>query len=94
MVASLAGELWRRDPTRPLNIFNPEVDDSGFDLVLGCVTKLRYIQVKQVHAYGAASKFSVRARLLQDGPSALLANFGRAWARADFLASSQPDFEL
>ncbi|WP_155837301.1 hypothetical protein [Herminiimonas sp. CN] len=60
MVADLAGELWRRDPTMPLNIFNSEVDDSGFDLVLGCGSKLRYIQVKQVHAKGAASKFSVR----------------------------------
>lgn len=60
MVASLAGELWRRDPTMPLHIFNSEVDDSGFDLVLGCGTKLRYIQVKQVHAKGTASKFSVR----------------------------------
>ncbi len=60
MVASLAGELWRRDPTTPLHIFNSEVDDSGFDLVLGCGSKLRYIQVKQVHARGAASKFSVR----------------------------------
>ena len=60
MVASLAGELWRRDPTRPLHIFNSEVDDSGFDLVLGCGTQLRYIQVKQVHSKGATSKFSVR----------------------------------
>jgi hypothetical protein len=60
MVASLAGELWRWDPTIPLHIFNSEVDDSGFDLVLGCGTKLRYIQVKQVHTKGAASKFSVR----------------------------------
>ena len=60
MVASLAGELWRRDPTIPLHIFNSEVDDSGFDLVLGCGTRLRYIQVKQVHAKGTASKFSVR----------------------------------
>lgn len=60
MVAGLAGELWRRDPTMPLHIFNSEVDDSGFDLVLGCGARLRYIQVKQVHLQGAASKFSVR----------------------------------
>jgi hypothetical protein len=60
MVASLAGELWRRDPTEPLRIFNSEVDDSGFDLVLGCGTALRYIQVKQVHSLGATTKFSVR----------------------------------
>ena len=44
----------------PLNIFNSEVDDSGFDLVLGCGSKLRYIQVKQVHKNGKARKFSVR----------------------------------
>lgn len=31
-----------------------------FDLVLGCANKLRYIQVKQVHLKGSASKFSVR----------------------------------
>lgn len=60
MVSSLAGELWQRDPTQPLHIFNSEVDDSGFDLVLGYGTQLRYIQVKQVHSKGAASKFSVR----------------------------------
>jgi hypothetical protein len=60
LVANLAGELWRRDPTRPLHIFNSEVDDAGFDLVLGCSDKLRYIQVKQVHLHGKANKFSVR----------------------------------
>lgn len=60
MVSSIAGELWRRDPTTPLHIFNSEVDDSGFDLVLGCGAQVRYIQVKQVHANGTASKFSLR----------------------------------
>lgn len=60
LVAGLAGELWRRDPTTPLNIFNSEVDDSGFDLVLGYGQQLRYIQVKQVHLNGKAGKFSVR----------------------------------
>jgi hypothetical protein len=42
LVSTLAGELWRRDPTLPLNIFNAEVDDAGFDLVLGCGNRLRY----------------------------------------------------
>lgn len=60
LVAGLAGELWQRDPALPLNIFNSEVDDAGFDLVLGCGDRLRYIQVKQVHQRGTASKFSVR----------------------------------
>jgi hypothetical protein len=60
MVADLAGELWHRDPTLPLHVFNSEVDDSGFDLVLACGSSMRYIQVKQVHTKGTASKFSVR----------------------------------
>ena len=60
LVANLAGEMWRRDPSTPMHIFNSEVDESGFDLVLGCGDKLRYIQVKQVHLTGSASKFSVR----------------------------------
>lgn len=60
LVSSLAGELWHRDPNVPLHIFNSEVDDAGFDLVLAYGDKLRYIQVKQVHSKGGASKFSVR----------------------------------
>ena len=60
LVSGLAGELWRRDPNVPLHIFNSEVDDSGFDLVLACGDRLRYVQVKQVHSKGSASKFSVR----------------------------------
>jgi hypothetical protein len=43
-----------------LSIFNSEVDDSGFDLVLACRQKLRYLQIKQVHLGGRASKFSIR----------------------------------
>lgn len=60
LVAGLAGELWRRDPTVQLHIFNSEVDDSGFDLVLACGDRQRYVQVKQVHLKGSARKFSVR----------------------------------
>lgn len=60
LVSDLAGEMWRRDPMAPLHVFNAEVDDSGFDLVLGRGDQLRYIQVKQVHKLGRASKFSVR----------------------------------
>jgi hypothetical protein len=60
LVSSLAGELWSRDPNVPLQIFAAEVDDAGFDLALACADKLRYIQVKQVHSEGRATKFSVR----------------------------------
>lgn len=60
LVSDLAGELWCRDPQSPLHIFNSEVDDAGFDLVLSCAGIQRYIQVKQVHRKGKANKFSVR----------------------------------
>ena len=60
LIASLAGELWNRDPNYQLNVFNPEVDNTGFDLVLACADEVRYVQVKQVHTRGAARKFSVR----------------------------------
>jgi hypothetical protein len=46
LVGALASELWRRDPSTPLSIFNSEVDDSGFDHVLACRQKLRYLQIK------------------------------------------------
>lgn len=60
LVAELAGELWRRDPTAPLGILNSEVDDSGFDLVLTSGSQLRYIQIKQAHLKSTVRKFSIR----------------------------------
>jgi hypothetical protein len=60
LVAGLAGALWQQDPNTPLSIFNAEVDDSGFDLVLSCRQRLRYLQIKQVHLGGRAAKFSAR----------------------------------
>lgn len=60
LIASLAGELWRHAPESQLHIFNAEVDNSGFDLVLGYRDQLWYIQIKQVYTRGAASRFSVR----------------------------------
>lgn len=59
-VALLAGALWKRDPRAALTIFNAEVDDSGFDLVLGCGSMLRYLQIKQTHLLGRVQKFSIR----------------------------------
>jgi hypothetical protein len=60
LVAAVAQDLWHRDPWVSLQIFQAEVDNAGFDLVLGCAGVMRYIQVKQVHVKGAASKFSIR----------------------------------
>lgn len=60
LVAKIAQELWRRDPFIDLKIFNTEVDDSGFDLVLGCQGVMRFIQIKQTHTQGNAVKYSLR----------------------------------
>lgn len=61
LIASLAQDLWCRDPWLRLQVFQAEVDDAGFDLVLGCEGAVRYIQIKQVHSGKSANnKFSVR----------------------------------
>lgn len=60
MIAGLAAELWKRDPAQRLHIFKAEVDDSGFDLVLGIRNELRYIQVKQCHEQGKKRGFSIQ----------------------------------
>jgi len=60
LIVAIARELWRRDPWHDLQVFKAEVDDSGFDLVLGCRGGVRYIQVKQTHLQGNATKYSLR----------------------------------
>lgn len=60
LVAGLAGELWRLDPRRSLQVFNSEVDDSGFDVILGVGAELRYIQLKQAHNEKVPPSVSVR----------------------------------
>lgn len=65
MVAAIGQELWRRSPELDLQVFNAEVDDSGFDLVLGCGGSMRYIQIKQTHLRGKAIKYSLRQDFAQ-----------------------------
>lgn len=60
LVAGLAGELWRLDPRDSLQVFNSEVDDSGFDVILGVDAELRYIQLKQAHDEKVPLHVSVR----------------------------------
>lgn len=60
LVAGLAGELWQLDPSRSLQVFNSEVDDSGFDVILGVGAELRYIQLKQAHDEKVPAHVSVR----------------------------------
>jgi hypothetical protein len=49
LVASLSCEVWSRDPALSLQVFNSEVDDSGFDIVLTYQSRIRYVQLKQSH---------------------------------------------
>ena len=60
LIARIAQELWTRDPWLDLQVFTSDVDDSGFDLVLGCGGVMRYIQIKQTHLHGKAVKYSLR----------------------------------
>lgn len=60
LIAKVAQELWQRDPWLDFQVFKTDVDDSGFDLVLGCKGMMRFIQIKQTHLQGKAAKYSMR----------------------------------
>jgi DNA-binding XRE family transcriptional regulator len=60
LVAGLSSVVWSRDPFASLQVFNSEVDDSGFDLVLGLGLQVRYVQLKQAHANKIPPHCSVR----------------------------------
>lgn len=60
LVAELSSLVWSRDPFSSLQVFNSEVDDSGFDLVLGLGSQLRYVQLKQAHEEKNPAYCSIR----------------------------------
>src|SRR5258706_3451736 len=60
LVAELSSVMWQRDPMTPLQVFNSEVDDLGFDLVLTVGSQSRYVQLKQAHDEKAPTHCSVR----------------------------------
>ena len=60
LVSSLASNFWSRDPSLSLQVFNSEVDDSGFDVVLGLGGRVRYVQLKQTHEDKVPPNCSVR----------------------------------
>jgi hypothetical protein len=60
LLSELSSVVWARDPSAALQVFNSEVDDSGFDLVLGLGSHMRYIQLKQAHANKVPVHCSVR----------------------------------
>lgn len=60
LVADLSSLVWSRDPFAALQVFTSEVDDSGFDIVLGLGTQVRYVQLKQAHEDKIPAHCSVR----------------------------------
>jgi hypothetical protein len=59
-VAELSSVVWKRDPASALQVFNSEVDDAGFDIVLGIGSQMRYIQLKKVYGDKVPAHCSVR----------------------------------
>src|SRR5205085_3823329 len=60
LIAELSSVVWRCNPLAALQVFNAEVDDSGFDVVLGLGSQVRYIQLKQTHDQKLPTHCSVR----------------------------------
>lgn len=60
MLAEMASELWQRSPEFTLQVFNSEVDDAGFDLVLSVGTAVRYVQLKQARFDKTKPSCSIR----------------------------------
>lgn len=59
-IAELSSVAWSRNPNEGLQVFNAEVDDAGFDVVLNYKGQIRYVQLKQAHAGKVPAKCSVR----------------------------------
>jgi hypothetical protein len=60
LIAELSSVVWSRDPSAALQVFNTEVDDAGFDIVLSLGSQVRYVQLKQTHDQKVPSHCSVR----------------------------------
>ncbi len=60
LVSSHASVFWSRDPSFSLQVFNSQVEDSGFDVVLGLGSQIRYVQLKQTHEEKLPPNCSVR----------------------------------
>lgn len=60
LMSELSSLVWQRDPYTGLQVFNSEVDDSGFDLVLTLGSQVRYVQLKQTHDEKVPTHCSVR----------------------------------
>jgi hypothetical protein len=61
LIAQLSSLVWRRDPLAALEVFNAEVDSTGFDVVLSLGGAVRYVQLKQAHAGKVPASCSIRS---------------------------------
>ena len=62
-LSDLCRALWRRDHTQRLHIYNNEVDDAGFDLVIGLGSIVRHVQLKARNTTGRARSISAHTAL-------------------------------
>lgn len=60
LIADLSAVLWDRDPFSALQVFNSEVDSSGFDIVFSLRNQVRYVQLKQAHEEKIPDRCSIR----------------------------------
>jgi hypothetical protein len=59
LISAIADGLWVRDHRINLQVFQPGLDASGFDLVLGSNDSIRYIQIK-LEPFGKVVNLSLR----------------------------------
>jgi hypothetical protein len=64
-LAELLQLLWQHDPKLKLHIFESEVDDAGFDIVLTLNQITRHIQLKSSHADAGRQSVPVNMALSQ-----------------------------
>ena len=62
-LSDLFRAVWQRDYAQKLQIYNNEVDDSGFDLVANLDGIVRHIQLKATHTKGSARSISAHTAL-------------------------------
>jgi hypothetical protein len=60
MIAELSSVLWELNPDNGLQVFNSEVDNAGFDIVLKLNSAIRYVQLKQAHSGKVPTHCSTR----------------------------------
>ena len=72
MTAELCSELWKRNCHAALHIFNSEVDNAGFDMVLRLQSAVRYVQIKQAHAGKVPPHCSTRVSFSQMAGSCIV----------------------